>query len=346
MTESTDTPILTLENVKKHFNAGSTGVLDRLLDRGSDTPVRAINDVSIAIERGEIIGIVGESGCGKSTTAKVISGLLTPTEGEVKYRGQNVSELPDEQFNRACQMIFQDPYESLNPSFSVYRYLAEPLRAHGYSGEEIEEKINDILELIGLDPDEYADKYPHELSGGEKQRVHIASALVLDPEVLICDEPTSMLDVSIRSQILEFIRDINRELDMTIIYISHDIATTRYLCDRLLVMYLGEIVEAGPIDEVVTRPKHPYTQMLISAIPTPDPDTNRDRVTINEGNSIDEMNEIEAQKQCKFASRCSEAMDICEAERPSLVERDGIDWLAACHLYEPVEVVESNDPSK
>jgi peptide/nickel transport system ATP-binding protein len=237
-------------------------------------------------------------------------------------------------------MIFQDPYESLNPSFRVKRYLKAPLRAHDIPKTEWDERINDTLETLGLEPEEYASKYPHELSGGEKQRVHIASALVLNPSILICDEPTSMLDVSIRSQILEQIKSLSDEFDMSIFYISHDITTTKYLCDQTLIMYQGEVVESGPTDTVISDPKHPYSQMLLSAIPRMDPNTDRKRITIDRGDAVQEAVTL---PPCKFEPRCPEAMEICREEHPDLIERGEDARCVGCHLYEATDESEPDE---
>jgi peptide/nickel transport system ATP-binding protein len=339
MTEARQQPVISVRDLRKHFESGSDGFFQQLLGLAEPTVTRAVDGVSFDVAKGEIVGLVGESGCGKSTTAKLISGLLEPTSGTLRFNGTAIKDMSDaelDRFEKSSQMIFQNPYESLNPSFTVRRYLAEPLIAHGVrSSEEVDNRIDEVLDLMGMNPAEYADKYSHELSGGEKQRVHIASALVLDPEVLICDEPTSMLDVSIRTNILEEISNINERLGVTVFYISHDIATTAYLCDRIFVMYAGEIVEAGTAEQIVSDPKHPYTEMLLSAVPSADPASNRPRVEGGEGEAATEVVEADV-TGCKFAPRCPEAMDICTAEHPDLIDREGADRPTACHLFDPV----------
>lgn len=298
--------------------------------------VHAVDGVSFSARRGEILGLVGESGSGKTTTAMCVLGLVEPSRGEVLFDGEPVAALAKGKqrlaLRRRMQMIFQDPYESLNPRQTVFQIIAEPLEIHRLSSsrEETERRVAAALEDAGLAPAEsYLERYPEELSGGQRQRIVIANALVLNPELLVADEPVSMLDVSIRAGILNLLRELRDQHNITILYITHDLGTTSYLTDRLAVMYLGQIVEIGPTEQVLKTALHPYTRALISVIPAPNPRRRRERVIL----SGEIPNPIDVPTGCRFHPRCPAVMPSCKLVAPQLKEvAEG--HQAACLLYE------------
>jgi oligopeptide/dipeptide ABC transporter ATP-binding protein len=325
--------ILEVNELCKHFPI-HPGVVTRLLGKGRTRWIKAVEAVSFSVEEGEILGIAGESGCGKSTTCTVVAKLQEPTSGSILYQGRDISTFAGEalrNYRRDVQIIFQDPYESLNPRFRAFDIVAEGPRALKIGDEEeIERRVVAILAQVGLDPREYRDRYPHQMSGGERQRVGIAAALVLEPRLVIADEPLSMLDVSIRAGILDLIRDLSRRLNFTCLYVSHDLSILSNIAHRLMIMYLGQVVEIGGVDRVVREPAHPYTKALISAVPIPDPRYKRPVPDI----SGDVSRPIDPPPGCRFAARCPKAMDICRQLSPKPVElTDG--HRVACHLYAP-----------
>lgn len=323
--------LLEVDQLRQWFPV-RTGFLSSLLGV-EQTYVHAVDGVSFSIHSGEVLGLVGESGSGKTTTGMAAVLLYEPTSGEVRFRGRPVSGLRGDalrQFRRHAQIVFQNPYESLNPRFTVLDWVAEPLAIHalGTPGQRRDQVVR-TLESVELRPaGEFLHRFPHELSGGQRQRVAIARAMVVGPEFLVADEPVSMLDVSIRAGVLNLFRRFSRETGLGILYISHDIATVRYMCDRTATMYAGLIVELGPTDEVIARPLHPYTQLLIAAIPVLDPRVRRPRVVLpGEGPDL-----IHPPIGCRFASRCPFVMDICRRESPPLRQVESGRWVA-CHLY-------------
>ncbi|QLG62923.1 ABC transporter ATP-binding protein [Halorarum salinum] len=301
-------PLVEVENVSKLFGT-SQGVVDTLLGR-EPRPVRAVDDVSFTIERGDIVGIAGESGCGKTTLGKLLVKLYEPTEGTIRFDGTDVTSMStgeESEFRKRVQMIFQDPFESLNPRMSVFDTVAEPLKINGIVGdyEERRERVREVLDDVGLAPaDVYLDAFPDELSGGERQRVAIARALVVDPEFVVCDEPVSMLDVSIRAGVLNLMKELQEQYDLTYLFISHDLSLIRYMCDRAGIMYLGNMVERGPTGDVVDDPKHPYTEALFDAVP--DVELGADRRRANATGEVPSPRD--PPPGCRYNPRCAKVI--------------------------------------
>jgi len=292
---------------------------------------RAVDGVSLEWRRGEILGVVGESGCGKSTLARALLGLLAPTAGSVTSGGAAVEGKPAlRQLRRHVQMIFQDPYQTLNPRQRVATIVAEPLIVQGISGGDHEARVRRALDDVGLEPERFLDRYPHQLSGGQRQRVAIAAALVLEPDGLICDEPVSMLDVSVRAQILQVLIELRRQRDLALLFITHDLSLAWSLCDRLAVMYLGRIVEQGPAVDVIERPQHPYTQALVAAVPVPS-----EHARIREPLSAELPDATSIPPGCRFHPRCPRRFEPCDRVDPPLLATPGKGQLAACLLHDP-----------
>jgi oligopeptide/dipeptide ABC transporter ATP-binding protein len=292
---------------------------------------RAVDGVSLEWRRGEILGVVGESGCGKSTLARALLGLVAPTAGTVTSNGTAVNgKSALRELRRHVQMIFQDPYQTLNPRQRISTIVAEPLRVQGVGGGDHDELVRRAMEDVGLEPARFLDRYPHQLSGGQRQRVAIAAALVLEPDGLICDEPVSMLDVSVRAQILQVLMELRRRRDLALLFITHDLSLAWSLCDRLAVMYLGRIVEQGSAVDVIERPQHPYTRALVAAVPVATANAR-----IREPLSGELPDATNVPSGCRFHPRCPRRFLPCDSVDPSLMPTSGNGQLAACLLHDP-----------
>jgi len=323
--------VFQLKETEVHFDANSS-LVEGLLNavRGTKAKVKAVDGVNLTLRSNEVQGIIGESGCGKSTLLEVMVGLQEATAGDVYYKGQLLANFGTDdwnRFHRDVQMIFQDPFNSLDPKYTVADVLSEQLEIHGLADSDARKR--QILSDVELNPPEhYLDKYPDELSGGEKQRVSIARALVVEPEILLADEPVSMLDVSTQASILKLLSKVVSQRDVGMVYISHDISTVSYVCDTVNVMYLGRIVESAPTATLLRDPKHPYTKALVQAVPIPDPRTDRERVGI--GGEVPDP--LAVPSGCRFKDRCPDRMEACD-KTPAVRTLDG-DRQVACHLYE------------
>ncbi|MFC2948888.1 ABC transporter ATP-binding protein [Virgibacillus sediminis] len=323
--------ILQVRNLKKHFDMGKGQVL------------KAVDDVSFYVNRGETFGLVGESGCGKSTIGRTIMGLYSSTDGEVLYDGEDVHAMKEKEkfrFHRRMQMIFQDPYASLNPRSTVKEVISEPMEVHGLykNQKEQNDRVYELLEEVGLNRD-HANRYPHEFSGGQRQRIGIARALALNPDFIIADEPISALDVSVQAQVVNLLKELQEEKGLTFLFIAHDLSMVKQISDRIGVMYLGNLVELTASGQLYDKPLHPYTQALLSAIPIPDPDIEekRERIIL-EG---DLPSPINPPSGCVFRTRCPMAMEVCAKRVPSWMEVEQ-DHYVACHLYD--ETIEDRQP--
>jgi oligopeptide/dipeptide ABC transporter ATP-binding protein len=324
-------PFLELNDVKMHFRTKGDG----LLARGTKW-VQAVDGVSLTVAPGETLGLVGESGCGKSTTARLITRLLEPTAGEIKYQGVDIAHMSERQlrpYRREIQLIFQDPYSSLNPRHTVGTIVGTALRTHGMVPKAGElSRVQELLEVVGLNPEHY-NRYPHEFSGGQRQRIGIARALAARPKIIVADEPVSALDVSIQAQVMNLLENLRKELGIAFVFIAHDLGVVRHFCDRVAVMYLGRVVEEAPRDVLYEKPQHPYTQALLSAVPDLGvvrgvPPKQRIRLV------GDVPSPVDPPSGCRFRTRCWKAQDLCATQDPALEEKAPHQEVA-CHFAEP-----------
>ena len=313
-------PALECKNVGRTFMIGK-GFLS------SKRPLRAVDDVSLKINRGQVFAVVGESGCGKTTLARMLLGLLEPTEGAIYLDGQPISEVSSDMISRKVQPVFQDPYSSLNPRKTIESIISLPLRVHDIGTKENRlERVSELMRLVGL-PNRLIHSYPNQLSGGQRQRVAIARALIMEPGIIVCDEPTSALDVSVQAHILNLLKDLKDRFNLTYIFISHDLAVVEHLADWVAVMYLGRLIEFGPATEVLRNPLHPYTQALMESVLTPDPRKGLPEITFGRGLP----NPLAPPSGCHFHPRCSKIKDGCDSRLPSLLPESN--RLVECHLY-------------
>ncbi len=320
-----DRVMVRVQNVYKYFPVAGLGRLS----------VRAVDGVDLEIRRGEALGLVGESGCGKSTLARLITGLLPVTRGSILLDGQDITKLRGGRLRRVrrkMQMIFQDPFASLDPRMTVGDILQEPLDNFGIGTvRERHRRVQELLRLVGLNPN-FTNRYPHEFSGGQRQRIGIARALAVNPSFIVCDEPVSALDVSIQAQIINLLQDLQREFNLTYLFIAHDLAVVRHLSDRIAVMYLGKVVETADRNDIYDRPQHPYTKALLSSIPVPDPSVEKERAPITLKGEI--PSPVNPPSGCRFHPRCPIARvpGICSEQEPALESHGAPDQIAACHF--------------
>ncbi len=307
-------PLMQVENVKKYYPVKG-GIIPH-----TTAQIKAVDGVSFSIMPGETLGLVGESGCGKSTIGRALVGLEKPTEGTIYYKGQDISGLNKKQMQQIrtnLQMVFQDPYSSLNPRKHVFEILAQPMLYHKIATkEDVEKKILEILDMVGLSKNVLG-RYPHEFSGGQRQRIGIAKALSLNPEFIVCDEPVSALDVSVQAQILNLLKELQRELNLTLLFVGHGLGAVNYVSDRIAVMYMGKIVEIGKAKEIFAHPAHPYTRALLEAVPVPDPFEKEKEHKLLQGEVADNT---KMPTGCHFHTRCPHATDICGQKEPILQE--------------------------
>ncbi|GAA0347401.1 ATP-binding cassette domain-containing protein [Actinoallomurus spadix] len=325
--------LVKVEGAYKHFP-----IKQGIIFKHEVARVHAVDGVDLEVRRGETLGIVGESGCGKSTLARCITGLHPLTKGRILFEGKEVGPTPDKAFRREVQMIFQDPYGSLNPRRRVGSIIGDPFDIHGIAdGAERKRRVQELMELVGLNPEHY-NRFPAEFSGGQRQRIGVARALALKPKLIVCDEPVSALDVSIQAQVINLLKDLQDELGLTYIFIAHDLSVVEYVSDRVAVMYLGKVTENAEAEELYAKPRHPYTNALLSAASVADPDEaeKRERIIL----TGDVPSPINPPPACRFHPRCPKAQAICSTEEPPLVPREGDlpDHLTACHF--PVQLGE------
>ena len=327
--------LLDVDNLKMHFPITQGIVFQRQVGA-----IKAVDGISFKLYRGETLGLVGESGCGKSTTGRSILQLYRPTAGHVNFEGVELTKIKGEELRRTrrrMQMIFQDPYASLNPRMTVGSIIGEPLEVHniGSSKKERQDRVQELLKTVGLNP-YFVNRYPHEFSGGQRQRIGVARALAVNPSFIVCDEPISALDVSIQAQIINLLEDLQGELNLTYLFIAHDLSVVRHISDRIAVMYLGKIVELADRDELYLKPLHPYTQALLSAVPIPDPviEGKRHRMIL-EGDVPSPAN---PPKGCNFNTRCPQVMDVCRQNDPAFTDL-GDGHYVACFLYDQVKPI-------
>ena len=335
--------LLRVEGLVKHFPIGG-GLLKRTVGT-----VKAVEGVDLTVRKGETLGVVGESGCGKTTLGRTIMKLTEPTAGSINFGGRDITKFSRRQMRpvrRELQIVFQDPYASLNPRMTVRNIVSEPLRIHGvYRGREGRLRVEELLRTVGLSP-EHANRFPHEFSGGQRQRIGVARALALNPSMMVLDEPVSALDVSIQAQVVNLLADLQKEFELTFLFIAHDLSVVRHISDRVAVMYLGKIVEVGTRHEIYEEPTHPYTQALLSAVPIESPNQRgkRQRIIL----TGDVPSPANPPSGCRFRTRCWKAQEICAVEEPPLIDR-GHGHPSACHFAEvmrPLATEPASAPSK
>ncbi|MCF2532951.1 ABC transporter ATP-binding protein [Yinghuangia soli] len=336
-------PILQVQNLVKHFP-----LTQGILFQKQIGAVKAVDGVNFELTQGETLGLVGESGCGKSTVAKLLMNLERATAGQVRYKGEDISKVSGKALRsvrRNIQMVFQDPYTSLNPRMTVADIIGEPYAIHPEAAPKgsAKHRVQELLELVGLNP-EHINRYPHQFSGGQRQRIGIARGLALNPEIIICDEPVSALDVSVQAQVINLMEKLQGEFGLSYVFIAHDLSIVRHISDRVAVMYLGKIVEIGTETEIYDHPTHPYTQALLSAVPVPDPAArqHRERIIL----TGDVPSPANPPSGCRFRTRCWKAQEICAQEEPLLQIRTGLQGHAvhasACHFAEEKDIVHSH----
>ncbi|WP_042222533.1 ABC transporter ATP-binding protein [Oceanobacillus manasiensis] len=322
-------PLLEVKNLKKHFPIKGTSLFSR-----NKEMVKAVDGISFSIKHGETLGLVGESGCGKSTAGRSILKLTEPTEGQLIYKGEDITTFRGERMRKLrkeMQLIFQDPYASLNPRKTIEQIITEPMKIFEIEKATRTEKLNRLLDVVGLSS-YHKSRYPHEFSGGQRQRIGIARSLALNPELVICDEPVSALDVSIQAQVINLLEELQEEFKLTYLFIAHDLSVIHHISDRVAVMYLGELVEIGDAVEVYESPKHPYTQALLSAVPKANPHQEKERIILKG----DLPSPANPPKGCKFHTRCPFAEAICRSEKPNMKQVSLSGQMAACHFAKEV----------
>jgi peptide/nickel transport system ATP-binding protein len=321
--ERTTAPLLEVSNLTKHFTVRG-GFL------GSAGKVQAVDGINLTVRPGETVGLVGESGCGKTTTGRMLVGLLEPTAGKIMFEGRDITKSRTRRDRQDIQIIFQDPYSSLNPRHTVGKIVAMPLMVNGINPPGgVKKRVQELLELVGLNPEHY-NRFPHEFSGGQRQRIGIARALALRPKLIVADEPVSALDVSIQAQVINLLRDLQREMDLAFVFIAHDLSIVRHFCERIGVMYLGKMVELGSREQIYGNPAHPYTRALLSAVPDATKiGQSAGRIRL-EGDVPTPLNPPSG---CRFRTRCWKAQDICAQQEPPLSIKDN-GSVAACHFPE------------